>query len=126
MAKPPEGTEIPTLTRLVKAAVGQPPVQPPAATPVVPSPGLLPADLDIDLQLGELDQDEPEHSLLPPQPEVTPPVPPDPTADEAFRTRVEALVDQALAERMDDLREEVRASVLRALSERTGNNTPED
>jgi hypothetical protein len=132
----PDEAEIPTLTLVVRPGSGSPahpptpapePSDTPApapASPTIPRPGPMPEDLDIDLALDGLDgldgQDmrPPVAAAQSPTPLETL-VPPAPATGDAtaLRARVEQLVDEALAARLPELREQLVRSVLRTLSD---------
>jgi hypothetical protein len=143
MSQRPDEAEIPTLTLLVRPGTAAP-VQPgtptpaqsetatpaqsetPAPAPVsptIPRPGPMPEDLDIDLALdglGALDGQDMPHASAPtslaPLETLMPPT--QVTGDTpALRARVEQLVDEALANRLPELRDQLVRSVLRTLSD---------
>lgn len=141
MTQGPEDPQIPILTQVVKPAARprtQDSTPPQPVEPVVPSPGTLPPDLDIDLSLEALDEPTrkaPEQalsiSLIPPgfmevlQPPATArPAAPEPDAGD-LRAQVEAAVEQALAAQIPALRERLVDAVLNALSP-SGNASRED
>ncbi|WP_018952937.1 hypothetical protein [Thioalkalivibrio sulfidiphilus] len=133
MTQGPEDPHIPTLTQVIKPAArprtqdsGPPGTLPPPTEPVVPSPGTLPPDLDIDFSLEALD--EPSLSLAPPglleslAPATTPATadtaPEPPMRDlEALRAGIEQAVDAALSAQLPQLREQLVRAVMARLTE---------
>lgn len=134
MTQGPEDPHIPTLTQVVKPATrprtqdsSPPGTLPPPTEPVVPSPGTLPPDLDIDFSLDALD--EPSLSLAPPglleslapaAPPASPKAAPDapPARDlEALRAGIEQAVDAALSAQLPQLREQLVRAVMASLTE---------
>lgn len=133
MSQCPDEAEVPTLTLVVRPGTASPaqpesPVPEPSdtpapalASPTVPRPGPMPEDLDIDLALDGLDGlDMPPHAPAAQSPApLETLMPPAPATEDgpALRGRIEQLVDEALAARLPQLREQLVRSVLRTLSD---------
>lgn len=127
MSQRPDEPEIPTLTFVVRPGTTAPtqPETPATAadSPTIPDPGPTPEDLGIEQAVdgpGTLDGQDMLHASAPPSlvPLETL-IPPAPLREDAsvLRVRVERLVDEALAMRIPELREQLMKTVLQALSD---------